>query len=40
MTMIFESNAVADQKPENGDIFYLKDNKLKICIHKYVGCGG
>lgn len=37
--MKFKSNAKYGEKPENGSIFELKDNSLRICIHKYVGCG-
>ena len=37
--MKFKSNAEGDKKPEDGSIFELKDNSLRIRIHKYVGCG-
>ena len=37
--MKFKSNAGYKEKPENGSIFDLKDNSLKLSIHKYVGCG-
>lgn len=37
--MKFKSNARRNEKPENGSIFDLKDNSLKLSIHKYVGCG-
>lgn len=37
--MKFKSNAKYGEKPESGSIFELKDNSLRIRIHKYVGCG-
>lgn len=37
--MKFKSNARYKEKPEDGSIFDLKDNSLKLSIHKYVGCG-
>lgn len=37
--MKFKSNAKYNEKPETGSIFALKDNSLRIVIHKYVGCG-
>lgn len=37
--MEFESNAKYGQKPEEGSIFELKNNNLKMSIHHYVGCG-
>lgn len=37
--MEFKSNAKYDQNLEKGSIFTLKDNRLGISIHKYIGCG-
>ena len=37
--MEFKSNAGYKEKPENGSIFDLKDNSLKLSIHKHMGCG-
>nr|DAM66131.1 MAG TPA: hypothetical protein [Caudoviricetes sp.] len=37
--MKFKSNARYKEKLEDGSIFDLKDNSLKLSIHKYVGCG-
>ena len=37
--MKFKSNARYKEKPEDGSIFDLKDNSLKLSIHKYAGCG-
>lgn len=37
--MEFKSNAKYGQKPEEGSIFELKDNNLKMSIHHYVGLG-
>ncbi len=37
--MEFKSNARYEEKLEDGSIFELKDNSLKLSIHKYVGCG-
>ena len=37
--MKFKSNAKYDKTPESGSIFELKDNLLRIRIHKYMGCG-
>lgn len=37
--MKFKSNARYKEKPEDGSIFDLKDNSLKLSIHKYTGCG-
>lgn len=37
--MKFKSNARYKEKPEDGNIFDLKDNSLKLSIHKYAGCG-
>lgn len=37
--MKFKSNARYKEKPENGSIFDLKGNSLKLSIHKYTGCG-
>lgn len=37
--MKFKSNARYEEKLEDGSIFELKDNSLKLSIHKYVGCG-
>lgn len=37
--MEFKSNAKYEQKPEEGTIFELKNNNLKMSIHHYVGCG-
>ena len=37
--MKFESNAKYNEEPKTGSIFTLKDNSLRISIHKYNGCG-
>lgn len=37
--MKFKSNARYEEKLEDGSIFALKDNSLKLSIHKYVRCG-
>ena len=37
--MIWKSNARHNQSKKIGSIFELKDNKLGIKIHKYIGCG-
>lgn len=37
--MKFKSNARYKEKLEDGSIFDLKDNSLKLSIHKYTGCG-
>lgn len=37
--MKFKSNARYKEKLEDGSIFDLKDNSLKLSIHKYAGCG-
>lgn len=37
--MQFKSNCLYKQEPEEGSIFWLKDNKLGITIHNYSGCG-
>lgn len=37
--MKFKSNARYERKLEDGSIFDLKDNSLKLSIHKYAGCG-
>ena len=37
--MKFKSNAGYKEKLEDGSIFDLKDNSLKLSIHKYAGCG-
>ena len=37
--MKFKSNAKFGKEHESGGIFELKDNSLRICIHKYAGCG-
>ena len=37
--MKFKSNAKYNEEPRTGRIFTLKDNSLRISIHKYVGCG-
>lgn len=37
--MKFKSNARYEEKLEDGSIFDLKDNSLKLSIHKYVDCG-
>ncbi len=37
--MKFKSNAKNKEKLKDASIFWLKDNSLKICIHKFVGCG-
>ena len=37
--MKFKSNAKYNKEPKTGSIFTLKDNSLRISIHKYVGCG-
>lgn len=37
--MEFKSNARYEEKLEDGSIFELKDNSLKLSIHKYAGCG-
>lgn len=37
--MEFRSNSKHDQNLEKGSIFTLKDNQLRISIHKYIGCG-
>lgn len=37
--MEFKSNAKYGQKPEEGSIFDLKNNNLKMSIHHYAGCG-
>lgn len=37
--MKFKSNARYKEKLEDASIFKLKDNSLKLSIHKYTGCG-
>lgn len=37
--MEFKSNAKYGQKPEEGSVFELKNNNLKMSIHHYVGLG-
>lgn len=37
--MKFKSNARYKEKLKDGSIFELKDNSLKLSIHKYMGCG-
>lgn len=37
--MEFKSNAKYGKKPEEGSIFDLKNNNLKMSIHHYTGCG-
>ena len=37
--MIWKPNARHNQSKKIGSIFELKDNKLGIRIHKYMGCG-
>ena len=37
--MKFKSNARYKEKLEDGSIFDLKDNSMKLSIHKYAGCG-
>lgn len=37
--MKFKSNAKYNEEPKTGSIFALKNNSLRIVIHKYVGCG-
>lgn len=37
--MEFKSNAKYGRRPEEGTIFELNNNNLKISIHHYVGCG-
>lgn len=39
MENVWKSNARYNQNPEEGNIFELKNNKLRISIHHYVGCG-
>lgn len=39
MNLEWKSNARYNKEVKNGTIFELKDNKLGISIHKYVGCG-
>lgn len=37
--MKFKSNAKYSEEPKTGSVFTLKNNSLRISIHKYVGCG-
>ena len=37
--MLWLSNSKLGQDAKLGSIFELKDNKLGIKIHKYIGCG-
>ena len=37
--MEWVSNCRSNQKPEEGTIFSLKNNPLRISIHRFVGCG-
>ena len=37
--MKWKSNALRNQKENDGTIFYLKEINLKLSIHKYLGCG-
>lgn len=37
--MVFKSNSRIGERLENGSIFELKNNNLRIRIHHYVGCG-
>lgn len=39
MNLKWKSNARYDEEVEKGSIFELKDNKLGILIHHYIGCG-
>lgn len=39
MENIWKSNASYKQDVKEGSIFTLKDNKLGISIHHFVGCG-
>lgn len=39
MKLEWKSNARYNEEVEQGSIFELKDNKLGISIHHYVGCG-
>lgn len=37
--MEFKSNAKFGKEPEEGSVFELKNNNLKMQIHHYIGCG-
>lgn len=37
--MLWKSNSRYGEDANLGSIFELKDNKLGIKIHKYIGCG-
>ena len=37
--MKFKSNAKYSEELKTGSVFTLKNNSLRISIHKYVGCG-
>lgn len=37
--MEFKSNAKYSEELKTGSVFTLKNNSLRISIHKYVGCG-
>lgn len=39
MNLEWKSNARYNEELEKGSIFNLKDNKLGISIHQFVGCG-
>lgn len=39
MNLEWKSNAQLNEEVEKGSIFELKDNKLGILIHHYIGCG-
>lgn len=39
MNLEWKSNAQYNEDLNEGSIFELKDNKLGISIHHYVGCG-
>lgn len=39
MNLEWKSNARYNEEVGQGSIFNLKDNKLGISIHQYVGCG-
>lgn len=38
MNLEWKSNARYNEDVEQGTIFNLKDNKLGVSIHQYVGC--
>ena len=39
MKLEWKSNAQYNEEVEQGSVFELKDNKLGISIHHYIGCG-